>query len=78
MPKIGRRGLLAGAASLAGFAPIASLAQTVPAIPVLKDPMAAGEIGSDQAHGRRGRLFVVVVDRLARVVQDHFARKVTL
>ena len=38
MPQISRRGLLIGAASLAGLAPIASLAQTAPAVHVLKDP----------------------------------------
>jgi hypothetical protein len=38
MPKFSRRGLLIGAASLAGLGPIASLAQTAPAVHVLKDP----------------------------------------
>ena len=37
MPQISRRSLLVGAASLAGLAPVASLAQTAPAIHVVKD-----------------------------------------
>jgi|SRR6056297_681708 len=38
MSQITRRGLFAGAASLAGLTPFVALAQTAPAVHVLKDP----------------------------------------